>query len=94
MAAESALKVEASRQESSGLRSDLVGLRKEVQSAKAVPAALEKERDAVGREMEKTKAKGKELDAKLKTALQEKNTAQVGRGWGGGREVGVLNVER
>ena len=91
VAAEAVQKVEASRQESSALRSDLVGLRKEVQSAKAAPAALGKERDAAGREMEKTKAKLKDTDAKLKTALQEKHTAQVERGWAGEGEVGVLN---
>ena len=77
VAAEALQRVEASRQESSGLRVELVGLRKEVQSAKAAPAGLEKERDAVGRELEKTKAKLKDTDAKLKTALREKSTAQV-----------------
>ena len=45
--------------------------------AKARPAALEKEREALAKELEKCKAKQKEAEAKLKTTLQEKSSVLV-----------------
>eukprot|EP00850_Spirogloea_muscicola_P000930 SM000003S11175 [mRNA] locus=s3:1472483:1482935:+ [translate_table: standard] len=59
------------------LRAELGGMRKEVATAKALPAGLEKERDSQRKELEKLRGKLKEVDSKLKTALQDKSCLQT-----------------
>lgn len=63
--------------ESSQLRSDIMGLRKELKAAKAAPAALEKERDGLRKDIERLKTKMGDVEAKLKSTLVEKSKIEV-----------------
>jgi uncharacterized coiled-coil DUF342 family protein len=63
--------------EAAQLRSDILVLRKELNAAKSAPAALEKERDGLGKELEKLKVKMKDIEAKLKSTLIEKSKVEV-----------------
>lgn len=63
--------------EAAQLRSDILGLRKELNAAKSAPAALEKERDGLVKELEKLKVKMKDIEAKLKSTLIEKSKVEV-----------------
>lgn len=63
--------------ESSQLKSDILGLRKELKAAKAAPASLEKERDGLRKDLEKLKNKMGDVEAKLKSTLVEKSKVEV-----------------
>jgi chromosome segregation ATPase len=60
------------------LKSDILGLRKELKAAKAAPASLEKERDGLRKDLEKLKIKLGDVEAKLKSTLIEKSKVEVG----------------
>lgn len=64
--------------ESSQLKSDILGLRKELKAAKAAPASLEKERDGLRKDLEKLKTKLGDIESKLKLTLIEKGKVEVG----------------
>ncbi|KAG0571893.1 hypothetical protein KC19_VG051600 [Ceratodon purpureus] len=70
--------------ESSQLKSDILGLRKELKAAKAAPASLEKERDGLRKDLEKLKTKSGDIEAKLKSTLIEKSKVETEK----------LNIER
>lgn len=70
--------------ESCQLKSDILGLRKELKAAKSAPASLEKERDGLRKDLEKVKTKLGDIEAKLKTTLIEKSKVETEK----------LNVER
>lgn len=63
--------------ESCQLKSDILGLRKELKAAKSAPASLEKERDGLRKDLEKVKTKLGDIEAKLKTTLIEKSKVEV-----------------
>jgi septal ring factor EnvC (AmiA/AmiB activator) len=71
--------------EVTALRANLAGLRKELVHAKSEPAALAKQRDGLQKELEKLRTKMKDSEARLKTAVQDKNHLQVG--WNKSSEV-------
>jgi predicted nucleic acid-binding Zn-ribbon protein len=60
------------------LKSDILGLRKELKTAKAAPAHLEKERDGLRKDLEKLKTKLGDVEAKFKLTLVEKSKVEVG----------------
>lgn len=60
------------------MKSDILGLRKELKLAKAAPGALEKERDSLRKDLEKLKSKLGDIEAKLKSTLIEKSKVEVG----------------
>ncbi|KAL2621610.1 hypothetical protein R1flu_001815 [Riccia fluitans] len=70
--------------DSSQFRSEIMALKKELSTAKAAPAGLLKERDSLSRDLEKLKSKAKDTEAKLKSALQDKNKLETEK----------LNMER
>lgn len=62
------------------LRKELASLRKQASLASTRPAALEKEKEMLRKDVEKRKAKMQDLEAKLKSTLQDKVALQVSPG--------------
>jgi predicted nucleic acid-binding Zn-ribbon protein len=60
------------------LKSDILGLRKELKTAKAAPTHLEKEQDGLCKDLEKLKTELGDVEAKFKLTLVEKSKVEVG----------------
>ncbi|CAM6124516.1 unnamed protein product [Calypogeia fissa] len=58
-------------------RAEIASLRKELSTTKSLPGALLKERDGLHKDLEKTKSKMKDIEAKLKTTIQDKNKLET-----------------